>query len=329
MSLEDNNSKIESTFWRGLCVGPTMKNGEQVLNAHNVIPLEFINQPDAAQKAISCVIGGGGNNGRGATPGQILVAGDLVMVYAAGEQSGVVMNKIPGTTPVEEGGDGYGSGSFPLLSDMVDTLKTGELPEGIKKTQLKITPGKEYLRDINNQDAINSIIQSFRDNRGDISAGTRKIVEKAHKTMKNVLRQEQRQGSPGKHKILPKSIGSHSTQKGSVTDPTSFIKNLLGKQGEMISGAQEMMEKIKAAGAAGKTISASDAVGGVSKWQNALASIANKQASQQNQQKDEDDYLCELFRELFPDFPCRIDDIETEQFRKWKREYLAALENTS
>ncbi len=326
MSLQDGLSKIEAGHWRGVVVGPTMKDGKAVPNSVDVTPLEFINQPDASTKTISCIIGGGGSDGYGKFPGQELRPGQHVMIAPMGEQSGLVLTSIPDAKTTPEGGSDPAMGSFPPIDKLFAAVKTGDIPDGVKQSLEKIFQGKDYIRDITKDEAITAIKQFYRDNRGDITSGGRKVIETVTKEMKNPLRDDQKQGTPGSHKNLPQSIGAFATKAGSLKDPTSFIQSVIGKKGELIPNAFQMIQNLKSTGASGNPFSASEAIGGAGLAQGALAGIANKQAQQQNEPVDEDDYLCELFQELFPDFPCRINDIDTEQFRQWKREYLLALE---
>jgi len=130
----------------------------------------------------------------------------------------------------------------------------------------------------------------------------------------------------GKKDNLPKTVGDASTRKGSIKDPTAFIKKVLGKKGEMIPNAFKMMENLKKAAKSGSPINAASAVGGAALIRKALAGITKSQSEQQGTE-DEEDFFCTLFKELFPDFECRIDNQETEVFRKWKIDYLAALQD--
>lgn len=130
----------------------------------------------------------------------------------------------------------------------------------------------------------------------------------------------------GKKDNLPKTVGDVSTLLGSIKDPTAFIKKNLGKAGEMIPNAFKMMENLKKAAKSGLPINAASAVGGAALIRKALAGITKSQSEQQGTE-DEEDFFCTLFKELFPDFECRIDNQETEVFRKWKIDYLAALQD--
>lgn len=328
MSTEDGNSKIESSMWHGVCTGPTMKNGEIVPGRYDVIPLERLGEPDAASKAISVAVGGTASDGigsnQGATPPR---PGMRCLINSAGEQAGVMITNFSDGRPTTEGGDIPSTGSGFPFADYFTNAQYLAIADGVKQ-QLQKVFGTQDLRSITKEQVITSLNNLTRDQRRDISAGSRKVIEKIQRNMREPLRNGRIMGTPGSQiEKQVKSIGAFATDLGSIKDPTEFVKKMLGKQGELIKKAHSMMESLKRAAASGIPIPASSAIGGVGNWQNALASVAKNQASQQNEQKDELDYLCELFKELFPDFPCRIDDIETEQFRKWKREYLAALEN--
>lgn len=328
MSTEDGNSKIESSMWHGVCTGPTMKNGEIVPGRYDVIPLERMGEPDAASKAISVAIGGTASDGigsnQGATPAR---PGMRCLIHSAGEQAGVMITNFSDGRPTTEGGDIPSTGSGFPFADYFTNSKYLDIADGVKNQLQKIF-GNSDLRSITKEQVIKSLNNLTRDQRKDISAGARKVIEKIQKNMREPLRKGKVMGTAGSQiEKQVKSIGSFATDLGSVKNPTEFAKKMLGKKGELIKKAHSMMKNLKSAAAGGIPIPASSAIGGAGNWQNALASVAKNQTSQQNEEKDELDYLCELFKELFPDFPCRIDDIETERFRLWKKEYLAALEN--
>jgi hypothetical protein len=334
MSLGDDNSSTRGDKNVYVVTGFTKdRNGNHVPGKVDVTPIEFIDTPQATSQTIAATIGGGGSDGIGSFPGMRCRPGQRVLCQYLNDQTLVAYTTLADSEatdksgPFGKAGDYPTTGPFVPVDELFNAVRSGKPSEGMKQLLQKVF-GTQDWRSISKEQAISAIQQFAREDRDAIAPGGKKVIEKIIRYMKNPLRNEQVMGTAGSQiEKKVKSIGGNASKDGSIKDPTAYIKKLLGKKGELIKGAQQMMEKLKSAGAAGLPISGAGAVGGLGNWQGALASVASSQASQQSEDKDESDYLCELFKTLFPDFPCRIDDIDTEQFRKWKREYLAALEN--
>lgn len=325
MSQDENHDMkdIRDHFVEGIVVGRDPDNAGHVL----VVPREHMGQNDPKPVSVPCL----GSNKDGAashmghSPGHNIKNGSVVYVSWLNQQRPTVMGVLPGK-------DDYNvASSLPqilsgILAEGGDPHNKSVFIEGAEKLQAKFT---EIATSINEQTKRSSIASrtTFRENINSLPDGVRDVVKHVASNMKNPLRDYIKEASAGMKTNIPKSVGGVSTKEGSIKDPTAFIKKQLGKAGEMIPQAFSMIESLKSAVSSGGPIAAATSIGGLDKWQKALAGIAQSQSMQQNEDRDELDYLCELFKELFPDFECRIDDSETEFFRKWKREYLAALQD--
>jgi len=309
-----------------ICVGRDEDNPGRVL----CVPLKQAMNPNI--KPVSLNVQGsvkdGASFGLGSSPGHNILNGSVVTCSRRGQQEFKVTGVVAASTSEVTGGKDRvieaspGHGLSWTLADDGHPFMQGSEPEG--SSEWTVRHGESVnINDVSPAGSLKAKTVK-QEKKGTDADG--KIMEKVAKNGKNPLRGHKKMKTAGSLP-LPKSIGGLSTLLGSIKDPTAFIKKNLGKAGEMIPNAFQMIEKLKAAGAKGSPINAAAAVGGAALVRKALAGIAQSQAQQQGKEEDEDDILCVIFKELFPDFECRIDDQMTEVFRKWKREYLAKLQD--
>ena len=315
-----------------ICVGRDEDNPGRVL----CVPLKQAMNPNI--KPVSLNVQGsvkdGASFGLGSSPGHNILNGSVVVCERRTESptSYVVVGVDSATTDKEtEGGDLNLEASLPALWKFLAgdgrPYYSNVLPVGMKSILGIFGSSAPSINEVSKADALRAKTV-FQEVFGGLAGGDgNDIMAKIAKAGKNPLRDHKKMKTAGALPNIPKSIGGFSTLLGSIKDPTSFIKKNLGKDGEMIPNAFQMIEKLKAAGAKGSPINAAAAVGGAALVRKALAGIAQSQSQQQGTEEDEDDILCVIFKELFPDFECRIDDQMTEVFRKWKREYLAKLQD--
>jgi len=184
------------------------------------------------------------------------------------------------------------------------------------------------VRDLNDitRDNAEKVKHKTNENKSVVPSGESDLIKRFGEMMKNPLRDFKEEPSAGKKQGIPQSVGGFPTKGGDIKDPSKFIKGLLGKKGEMIPNAFQMIENLKKHAAKGTPLDGAESVGGLDLLNKALAGVAQNQARQQG--VDDDDFLCTLFKQLFPDFQCHINGVETEVFREWKIKYLANLQET-
>lgn len=296
-----------------------------------VVPAKHLG--DDTYEPQSVLVAGNLNNppffGIGQTPGHCLKPGMVVNVAWEGQQQGICTHTIPTPLPPEKGGD------FPVpasIQKILAGLKAKEgnpfdksvIPELFDAFGKVIEGGVRNLDDVTRETA-KKVKHSTNENKSVLPSGEPDLIKHFGDLMKNPLRDYKEEPSAGKKQGIPQSVGGFPTKGGNIKDPSQYIKGLLGKKGELIPNAFKMIENLKKHGAKGTPLDGASSVGGLDLINKALAGVAQQQSFQQG--VDDDDFLCTLFKELFPDFQCRIDDVETEVFREWKIKYLASLQD--
>jgi len=144
-------------------------------------------------------------------------------------------------------------------------------------------------------------------------------------------KEEGRYAPKGQQQQVNKSIGAWAFANADMVDPGKAIQKLVGKQGELIPNALQMIQNLKnhvQSGAAG--VPALNAVGGGGLVSQALAGAASARSGQSEPKKKEEDplekQLCEEFKKAFPGQECTVASGEnTPAFEAWKKDFMLTL----
>lgn len=245
-----------------------------------------------------------------------------------GGQEPVIVGALPNAIDNDKKGDvtqnaSWATGLSQWLSRVGTDPKT--LSKTYKETFSSILGNVNTFQDLKP----NNVIKLRSELEGAIKRATRSgkdPIEDIKGTVRAALEggiEKGRYAAIGKN--INKSIGSFAFKKSDMKDPVKYIQNTLGKKGELIPNAMQMIQNLKATVKSGSPTSMISSVGGSELINKALAGINMIRSERANNEVDLMDYLCELYEELFPGLECKINNEFTPGFLKWKKEYLLAL----
>ena len=255
--------------------------------------------------------------------------GQTVMLYRMGQQEFMIMGALPNSVPDEGQNDHTINSSHPKgLSKWLHRIapKVGSLPKAYLEDMKGLLGSAETFQSMLPRDVVKL--------RTELEARFRmakRMGKDPIKDLEGIVRRVLREYKElGRYAATAKnvnwSVGGFSIDKGDLKNPTKYIMQLIGKKGELIPNAFDMMEKLKASGKAGTPISAPNSVGGIGLIQQALAGVAQIRSQQANNQFDLLEYLCMLYEELFAPLKCKDENGKfTPAFEKWKKEYMLLL----
>ena len=130
----------------------------------------------------------------------------------------------------------------------------------------------------------------------------------------------------------PFGIGSFPFNAGDMTDPVKFVQSKIGTKGEIIPNAIQMTQTLKQIGQGGLNIDSISSVGGLGNITGALSGISSLISSKSKSNTDKEEaedleaQLRQLYRDLFNKEPLNTKGLETEDYKKWKAEYLSNVD---
>jgi len=150
--------------------------------------------------------------------------------------------------------------------------------------------------------------------------------------LKNIAKPKYLDGGFGMGKNLPFNIGSFSFNAGDMTDPVKYIQSKIGTKGEIVPNALAMAQSLKEFGQKGINVNSITSVGGIGNITGAISGIASLRSSNSKANEDKENaedleaQLRQLYRDLFNKEPLNNQGLETEDYKKWKAEYLSNVD---
>ena len=274
--------------------------------------------PQNKQPWVSCL--GNLHRGVGVSPPQQYTCGTPVLVADLGNQNSIILGPAPNTEDKEKqhqdmNRGSQGSGNTPLLLLLAGGLNAIFAAFGSKYPY-------EYK---GTKDALGFLLRKLRVN---WKTGDRNLSILKNAPIPNYL------GGGHGSKIFKKgggpfTVGSFPFNSGDMTDPVKYIQSKIGTKGEIIPNALSMAQSLKQFGQKGINVNSILSVGGMGNITGAISGISSLISSNSKENTDKEEAedleaeLRQLYRELFEKEPLNSQGLETEDYKKWKAEYLS------
>ncbi len=282
--------------------------------------------PQNKQPWVSCVSSKGAQHrGVGVFPPQEFVTGTRVLVADLGNQNSIILGALPNTEDKEKRHQdmnraAQGPGNTPLILLLAGAINAifaafgSKYPYNYKGTK----------------DALGFLLRKL---------GANWKTGDANQSVLNNSKTPDYLGSGFGSKIFKKGggpfgIGPFPFNSGDMTDPVKYIQSKIGTKGEIIPNALQMSQTLKQIGLKGLNIDSLSSVGGLGNITGALSGISSLISSKSKANTDKEEaedleaQLRQLYRELFEKEPLNSQGLETEDYKKWKAEYLSNVDLT-